>query len=67
MSPGDRVRASFRVVNGVGALLAAAVGILFFFVIIGVFGLPASVVALLTFLIIALGLFSRRQPEERRQ
>jgi uncharacterized membrane protein YbaN (DUF454 family) len=53
--------------NGVAALLAAAVGTLFFFVIIGVFGLPASVVALVLFLIIALGLFGRRQPEEQRQ
>jgi hypothetical protein len=67
MSAPEPSSASFRVMNGVAALLAAAVGTLFFFVIIGVFGLPASVVALVLFLIIALGLFGRRQPEEQRQ
>ena len=49
------------------AAIAALAGVLFFFVIIGVFGLPASIVALVIFVALCLSIFRRPQDEEARQ
>jgi hypothetical protein len=49
----------------VGAIIAALVGVTFFFVIIGVFGLPASMIALAAFIALALFVFRRPQAERR--
>jgi hypothetical protein len=49
-----------------GAVCAAALGVAFFFVIIGVFGLPASMIALVLFIALTLAI-SRRPQTERRQ
>ena len=47
----------------VGAVLAALLGVVFFFAIVGVFGLPSSIVALLLFIALALMVFRRPQSE----
>lgn len=47
----------------VGGFTAALIGVLFFFVIIGVFGLPASIIALVVFVAGALLIFRRPQAE----
>jgi hypothetical protein len=49
-----------------GAVCAAALGVAFFFVIIGVFGQLASVIALALFIALTLAI-SRRVRTERRQ
>jgi hypothetical protein len=46
------------------AAIAALAGVLFFFVIIGVFGLPASIAALVIFVALSLAIFRRPQNEE---
>ena len=46
------------------AAIAALAGVLFFFVIIGVFGLPASIAALVIFVALSLTIFRRPQDEE---
>jgi hypothetical protein len=46
------------------AAIAALVGIVFFFVIIGVFGLPAAIVALVIFVALSLTIFRLPQDEE---
>ena len=46
------------------AAIAALAGVLFFFVIIGVFGLPASIAALVIFVALCLSIFRRPQDEE---
>jgi hypothetical protein len=46
------------------AAIAALVGIVFFFVIIGVFGLPTSIVALVIFIALSLTIFRLPQDEE---
>ena len=46
------------------AAIAALAGVLFFFVIIGVFGLPASIAALVIFVALSLTIFRRPQNEE---
>jgi hypothetical protein len=46
------------------ASIAALVGIVFFFVIIGVFGLPASIVALVIFVALSLTIFRLPQDDE---
>ena len=43
------------------AAIAALAGVLFFFVIIGVFGLPASIAALVIFVALSLTIFRRPQ------
>ena len=45
------------------AAIAALAGVLFFFVIIGVFGLPASIAALVIFVVLCLTIFRRPQDE----
>jgi hypothetical protein len=50
----------------VGAIFAALSGIAFFFVIIGVFGLSASIAALVLFAALAVLIFRRPQAEETR-
>ena len=47
----------------VGAVLAALLGVAFFFAIVGVFGLPSSIAALLLFIALALMVFRRPQSE----
>ena len=47
----------------VGAVLAALLGVVFFFAIVGVFGLPSSIAALLLFIALALMVFRRPQSE----
>jgi hypothetical protein len=46
-----------------GAVVAALLGVAFFFVIVGVFGLPSSIGALLLFIALALMVFRRQQGE----
>jgi hypothetical protein len=46
------------------AAIAALVGIVFFFVIIGVFGLPTSIVALVIFIALSITIFRLPQDEE---
>jgi Flp pilus assembly protein TadB len=46
------------------AAIAALAGVLFFFVIVGVFGLPASIAALVIFVALSLTIFRRPQYEE---
>jgi hypothetical protein len=46
------------------AAIAAIAGVLFFFGIIGVFGLPASIAALVIFVALCLTIFRRPQDEE---
>ena len=48
------------------AAIAALAGVLFFFVIIGVFGLPASIAALVIFVALSLTIFRRPQDQETR-
>jgi hypothetical protein len=47
----------------VGAVVVALLGVLFFFAIVGVFGLPSSIAALLLFIALALMVFRRPQSE----
>jgi hypothetical protein len=46
-----------------GATAAALIGIGFFFAIVGVFGLPAAIAALVLFIALASALFRRPQTE----
>ena len=50
--------------HGFGAIVATLIGIAFFFGITGVFGVPASIVALGLFVILAILIFYRPQLEE---
>jgi hypothetical protein len=52
--------------NSVGATVATMLGVVFFFVIIGVFGLSASIAALVAFVALALFIFRRPQDGETR-
>jgi hypothetical protein len=47
----------------VGAAVAALLGAVFFFAIVGVFGLSSSIAALLLFIALALMVFRRPQSE----
>ena len=47
----------------VGAVVAALLGVVFFFAIVGVFGLPFSIAALLLFIALALMAFRHPQSE----
>jgi hypothetical protein len=47
----------------VGAVVATLLGVVFFFAIVGVFGLPSSIAALLLFIGLALMAFRRPQSE----
>jgi hypothetical protein len=47
----------------VWAVVAALLGVVFFFAIVGVFGLPSSIAALLLFIALALMVFRRPQGE----
>ena len=48
----------------IGTIIATLLGIAFFFAIIGVFGLPIAIVALVLFVILAMAIF--RRPQENR-
>ena len=50
----------------VGILAVTLIGVAFFFAIIGVFGLPASIGSLALFIVLALLTFRCRQAEEMR-
>jgi len=50
-----------------GAIVATLIGVAFFFVITGVVGVPASIMALVLFVALAVMIFHRRQLEETRQ
>jgi hypothetical protein len=52
--------------KSIGAGVATLLGVAFFFVIIGVFGLSASIAALLVFLVLAVFIFRRPQDQETR-
>jgi hypothetical protein len=54
----------FSASHSTGAAVAALFGVAFFFVIIGVFGLPASIVALVIFVALSLTIFRCPQDEE---
>jgi hypothetical protein len=60
MSTGTGVR------RFIGAVTATLIGTAFFFVIVGVFGLPASIGAGLLFIVVALLIFSLPQAKETR-
>ena len=47
-----------------GAILATLIGIAFFNLVIGVFGLPAAIVSLVLFVAVAVMIFRRRQAGE---
>jgi len=47
----------------IGALIATLFGVASFFFIVGVFGLPASIIALVLFIALALLIFQRPQAE----
>lgn len=47
----------------VGAVVSALLGVIFFFAIVGVFGLPSSIAALLLFIALALMVFRHPQSE----
>lgn len=53
--------ASISVSRSLLAAIAALAGVLFFFVIIGVFGLPASIAGLVIFVALSLTIFRRPQ------
>ena len=59
----DMSRSAWRLLGAIGV---AVLGVAFFFVIIGVFGLPASMIALVLFIALTLAI-SRRPQTERRQ
>jgi hypothetical protein len=50
----------------IGSVVATLLGATFFFAIIGVFGLPASIAALLLFVALAVTIFRRHQDEAAR-
>ncbi|SDR58379.1 hypothetical protein SAMN05519103_06102 [Rhizobiales bacterium GAS113] len=50
-----------------GASVATLIGVAFFFAIVGVFGLPASIASLMLFVTLAFLIFRRPQAEETRQ
>jgi hypothetical protein len=54
------------VFGSIGAVVATLLGVAFFFVIIGVFGLSASIAALMLFLALALFIFRRPQDQVTR-
>jgi hypothetical protein len=59
----DMSRSAWRLLGAVGV---AVLGVAFFFVIVGVFGLPVSMIALVLFIAFTLAI-SRRPQTERRQ
>jgi hypothetical protein len=58
--------APISVIGSIGAVVAMLLGVAFFFVIIGVFGLSASIAALMLFLALAVFIFRRPQDQETR-
>jgi hypothetical protein len=58
----DMSRSAWRLLGAVGV---AVLGVAFFFVIVGVFGLPASMIALVLFIALTLAISRRPQPERR--
>ena len=55
--------APFSVWPAIGVALATLLGVGFFNALLGVFGLPAAIVALLLFIFLAVLIFLRPQPE----
>jgi len=52
--------------SSIGAVVATLLGVAFFFIIIGVFGLSASIAALALFVALAVFIFRRPQDQETR-
>jgi hypothetical protein len=50
----------------IGSIVATLLGVTFFFAIIGVFGLPASIAALVLFVALAVSILRRHQDEATR-
>jgi hypothetical protein len=59
-------RGLISALSSMRAVVATLLGVAFFFVIIGVFGLPASVAALVLFVALAILIFRRPQDGETR-
>jgi hypothetical protein len=57
------VRSVISAMHLFGAIAVTLIGVGFFFAIVGVFGLPAAIVALVLFIALASVLFSRPQAE----
>jgi hypothetical protein len=55
--------APFSVRHAIGVVLAILLGIGLFNALLGVFGLPAAIIALLLFISLAVLIFLRPQPE----
>ena len=47
----------------IGAITVILAGVVFFFAIVGVFGLPAAIIALVLFIALAVLIFRRAQAE----
>jgi len=57
----------FSLRRAMGVVLTTLLGVTFFNALIGVFGLPAAVIALLLFIALAVLIFRRPQTERARQ
>jgi len=60
-------RTAISAMRATGVVIATLLGEVFFFVIIGVFGLPEAIVGLLVFVSLALLIFRRPQTKGARQ
>jgi hypothetical protein len=60
-------RTTISAVRATGLVIATLIGAIFFFVIIGVFGLPEAIVGLFVFVFVALLIFRRPQTKGARQ
>jgi hypothetical protein len=60
-------RTTISAMRATGVVIATLLGAVFFFVIIGVFGLSEAIVALLVFVSLALLIFRRPQTKGARQ
>ena len=58
------MRAAVAIRHFIGAIFSALLGGVFFFVIVGVFGVPSATVALLLFIALSLWIVRRPQGEE---
>jgi multidrug transporter EmrE-like cation transporter len=58
--------APFSVWRAIGVVLTTLLGFVFFNALLGVFGLPAAITALLLFIVVAVLIFLRPQPDRTR-
>ncbi len=63
MLGGVSMRSLISAMHIIGAIAATLIGVGFFFAIVGVFGLPVAIVALVVFIALASVLFRRPQAE----